>query len=240
MEITNSTQTPDTLADTDPNSNGILSFFRLVGCAYFRKHKAAFLPTYLTPMSLFNSLAKDNQTHLDHHSAWLSFLRERVWSRIKYEEEMIPSDNALLWHWQRSCWVVAVWKQATQNQITYPPLQGNGWKLDNNCLHIEWDSDDNISKVRIRVALLKKGCGCCQTGRYKCKKNNNNNPCGPGCKCVGCCNMPKGVSPGQANVKQEDNVDSCESEADLLEEVDDVINEIFGTSTQSDSDGDDN
>ena len=234
------TQTPGTLADTDPYSNGILSFFRLVGCAYFRKHKAAFLPTYPTPMSLFNSLAKDNQTHLDHHSAWLSFLRERVWSRIKYEEEMIPPDDALLRHWQRSCWVVAVWKQATQNQITYPPLQGNGWKLDNNCLHIEWDSDDNISKVRMRVALLKKGCGCktgCQTGRCKCKKNNN--PCGPGCKCVGCCNMPKGVSPGQANVEQEDNVDSCESEDDLIEEVDDVINDVFGTSTKSDSDGED-
>ena len=73
----NNAPTPGTLADTDPNSNGILSFFRLVGCVYFRKHKAAFLPTYPTPMSLFNSLAKDNQTHLDHHSAWLSFLRER-------------------------------------------------------------------------------------------------------------------------------------------------------------------
>ena len=70
----------------------------------------------------------------------------------------------------------------------------------------------------------------------KCKKNNN--PCGPGCKCVGCCDMPKGVSPGQANVEQEDNVDSCESEDDLIEEVDDVMN-IFGASTKSDSDGDD-
>ena len=112
----NSTQTPGTLADTDPNSNGFLSFFRLVGCAYFRKHKAAFLPTYPTPTSLFNSLTKDNQTHLDHHSAWLSFLRERVWSRIKYEEEMILSDDTLLRHWPRSCWVVSVWKQ--QHKIT--------------------------------------------------------------------------------------------------------------------------
>ena len=67
----------------------------------------------------------------------------------------------------------------------------------------------------------------------------NNNPCGPGCKCVGCCDMPKGVSPGQANVEQEDNVDSCEPEDDLIE-VDDVINDVFGISTKSDSDGDDN
>ena len=208
----NSTHTPGTLADTDPNSNGILSFFRLVGCPYFRKHKAAFLPTYPTPMSLFNSLAKVNQTHVDHHSAWLSFLRERVWSRIKYEEEMIPSDGALVRHWQRSCWVVAVWRQSTQNNITYPPLQGNGWKVENSSLNIQWDSEENISKVRTRVALIKKGCACktgCKTGRCKCKKNNS--PCGPGCKCVGCCNMPNGVTPGQANVEQEnDDVDSSE------------------------------
>ena len=52
--------------------------------------------------------------------------------------------------------------------------------------------------------------------------------------------MPKGVSPGQANVEQEDNVDSCESEDELIEEVDDVINNVFGTGTKSDSDGDDN
>ena len=94
-------------------------------------------------MLLFNSLAKDKM-HLDHHSAWLSFLKE---SQIKYEEEIeiVPSDNALLWHWQRSCWVVAVWKQVIENYITYPPFQGNGRKLDNNCLHI--DNDDNLSKV---------------------------------------------------------------------------------------------
>ena len=48
------------------------------------------------------------------------------------------------------------------------------------------------------------------------------------------------MSPGQANVEQEDNVDSCESDDDLIEEVDDVINDVFGTSTKSDSDGDDN
>ena len=90
----NTAQAPGTLADTDPTSNGILSFFRLVGCAYFRKHKPVFLPAYPTPMSLFNSLKKDGQTHLAHHSAWLSFLRDRVWSKISYEVDMIASDEA--------------------------------------------------------------------------------------------------------------------------------------------------
>lgn len=57
---------------------------------------------------------------------------------------------------------------------------------------------------------------------------------------VGCCNMPRGVSPGQANVEQED-MDSSDSEDDLMEDVDDVMNNVFGTSTYySESDGENN
>ena len=117
-----------TLSDIDPTSNGILAFSRLVGCAYFRKHKSIFSPAYPSPMTLFNSLHKDNQVPIHHHSAWLEQMRERIWSRIKYEEEMIPSDEALIRHWKRSCWVMTVWKQANSNSITYPPLISNGWK----------------------------------------------------------------------------------------------------------------
>ena len=44
---------------------------------------------------------------------------------------------------------------------------------------------------------------------------------------------------GESRAGQCDNVDRCESEDDLIE-VDDVINDVFGTSTKSDSDGEDN
>ena len=108
--------------------------------------QSLFLPAYPTPMSLFNSLKKDCQTQLAHHSAWLSFLRDRVWSKISYEVDMIPSDDALLRHWKRSCWVISVWRQST-------PLDRNGWNFDQNVLLIEWDSDENI-------ALIKKECAC--------------------------------------------------------------------------------
>ena len=132
-----------------------------------------------------------------------------------------------------------MWRQSTQNNITYPPLQGNGWKVENSSLNIQWDSEENISKVRMRVALIKKGCACkigCKTVRCKCKKNNN--PCGPGCKCVGCCNMPNGVTPGQASVEQEnDDVDSSESEDDMTDKVDKIMSSVFGNRT---SDGEDN
>ena len=40
--------------------------------------------------------------------------------------------------------------------------------------------------------------------------------------------MPRGVSPGQANVEQED-MGCSDLEDDLMEDVDDVMNDIYGT-----------
>ena len=43
---------------------------------------------------------------------------------------------------------------STSNNVVYPPLEENGWKL---IVAIDWDSDH---QVRDRVALIQKGCGC--------------------------------------------------------------------------------
>ena len=96
------------LADTE-HEHGFLTFLRLVGCAYFRisKHKAVFLPSFLTPMTLFNSHFVRAEAH---HSAWLDAIREKIWLWIRYEEEMLPSYDALQRHWKRSCWVASEWK----------------------------------------------------------------------------------------------------------------------------------
>ena len=133
----NSDQAPGLLCDRE---EGLLLFFRLVGCAYFKKHQSAFIPTYLTPMSLFNSLEKDGITCFVHHFNWLDFLRERIWSKIKYEEKMIPSNDALERHWKRACWVMTVWRQCTQNNIVYPPLDGKRWKKTFTLTLFQYDS----------------------------------------------------------------------------------------------------
>ena len=90
----NSNQAPGMLTDTG-NSLGYCYFLRLVGCTYFRKHKSAFLPSFTSPMMLFNSFSVEGRTALHHHAVWLDFLRERIWSKIKYEEEMILSTDTL-------------------------------------------------------------------------------------------------------------------------------------------------
>ena len=219
------------LANTDEETS-FFSFVRLVGTTYFRKHKSVFLPSYPTPMTLFNSFSKDSLTPLEQHSMWLEAIRERVWSKISYEEEMVPSIGALQRHWKRSRYVVGIWKQAASNITTYPPFELHGWKLKDNVLAIDWDSEEHMSQVRSRVALIKKGCGCktgCSSNRCKCRKNNVQ--CGPGCTCDNCCNHPvsQQVSIAEDMPDSESESESESGEYDELnDDVDDIMRSIFG------------
>ena len=86
----------------------------------------------------------------------------------------------------------SIWRQATFNTIAYPSLETFGWKQpDQQTLTIDWDSESNITHIRERVAFIRKGCSCktgCSSRRCKCKKSGYQ--CGPGCKCIGCTNLP--------------------------------------------------
>ena len=134
------------------------------------------------------------------------------------------------------------------NKITYPPLQGNGWKLNNSELSIDWDSDENVTQIQQAVALIKKGCGCktgCSSSRCKCKKGVNF--C-LGCKCINCNNQTHTTTQYAthtatepcvpASTMSESSSDSeVESDLDLEKEVDGMMVEIFGD-TQTDVDTD--
>ena len=188
-----------------------------------------------TPMLAFNSITSDTLSTLQHHVSWLDFIRDRVWSKIHYEEDMIPSFTALERHWKRCCWVQAVWRQADLNLISYPPVSGNGWTVSaSGNVMIDWDSDENMSQVRSRVALIKKGCACktgCTSSRCKCKKSGNY--CGPGCKCISCCNAP-GANPHDVENNSSDSEESITD--DIQDEVNTIMRDVFGTdSEQSDA-----
>ena len=231
----NSTDAPGSISMTTIDSNGILSFLRLVGCAYFKKHKSAFQPSFPTPMSLYNSIPLSGNNYYTRHSEWLSLIRDRIWSRIQYEEDMIPSCDALSRHWKRVCWVSSVWSQATLNVIIYPPLSDYGWKQpQQNILRVDWDSDDNVTEIRERVALVRKGCGCktgCLTARCKCRKSKHE--CGPGCKCIGCTNLPAEATGQSASEDTESesvtSSDTSSTTSDLEEQVDQLMADVFGT-----------
>ena len=128
----------------------------------------------------------------------------------------------------------------------YPSLEGNGSKQpDSSTLTIDWDSNENIANIRSAVALIKKGCGCkmgCISARCRCKRGGVY--CGPGCKCVRCCNLPSSTCPDpDTAVLEADECDKSGSDADgdLEREVDQIMTDIFGgyqsaTETESDSD----
>lgn len=173
------------LVHSNPESNGFSAFLRLVGVAYFQKNRGAFEDD--NPISFFNSITDPSLQ--EKHLKWYNEIRAKVWPRISFEDSLPPSHEALELHWLRTTWVVDYWSQATRTNMILLPLDGFGWKTQGTTISVEWDSPDNIEKVRNRVAFLLHGCKCktgCATLRCKCLKACR--PCGPGCGCLQCQN----------------------------------------------------
>ena len=230
----------DTLAKsfmhTDLNEQDestLLAFVRLVGCAYFKKHTNAFLGE--TPESHFNSFVSAT-TPLDQHKNWLDHLRRTIWDRISFEHEMIPSFESLKYHWVRSCWILHMWQQAQCNHMMLAPLHNHGWtrETDGN-FSIFWDTEENRKRVKSRVDLLMKGCGCksgCSSNRCGCRKSGE--LCRPGCRCVNCKNTEEETA----------DIDESETEMDgthysvLQHDVSAIMENVFGQGFIDDSDSD--
>ena len=169
------------LVDDNPNSDGYFAFLRLVGCTYFNKHKAAFL------LSVGSQQQPQNL-----HEQWIGMIRAKIWSRIQlqYEDDMIPSCETLHRHWRRSCWVSFVWKEADFNSTSYPELHTHGWKRQHsNTLGIV--KQVAMSLVRERVALIRKDAVArLDAPLPDVSAKRIVGICGPGCKCLGCSNLP--------------------------------------------------
>ena len=97
-------------------SSALLSFLRLVGCAYFKKHTSAF--EHPTPIALYQSIGIVNP--LKHHEEWLQVIRKTIWLRADTESHNLPSTEALALHWKRCLWVLQMWNSATQNDMDLP------------------------------------------------------------------------------------------------------------------------
>ena len=101
----------------DPDSdNSLFSFLRLVGCAYFSKHKSGFQAS--TPRALFNSVHMSSPQ--EQHFEWLSQIRAVVWERADTENDMLPTTEALKLHWKRCIWVLKMYRSAQENEISLP------------------------------------------------------------------------------------------------------------------------
>ncbi len=189
--ITGTQDIPGTLAATAPGrfEEGFLSFVRLIGTVYIKKHLAQF--TVKTPRALHMSLAQSGVAPMRQHEKFIEAIRETVWSTIQFEDELPPSFHALWRHWLRTCWVSNMWSQATQNHMTLLDLTQYGWKVVEGKLECDWESNENQTAIRERIGLLFRGCSCssttaCSTRRCSCVKKGSR--CGPGCRCKNCNN----------------------------------------------------
>ena len=67
--------------------------------------------------------------------------------------------------------------------MTLQPITQYGWKLTDDVLTVDWDSEENIRAVNEKVAGLLRSCHCktgCKTARCSCKKRGKN--CSEGCE----------------------------------------------------------
>jgi len=139
---------PGFLHNTLPDNKeyGFLSFIRLIGTCYFKKHLTAFiaLKGHKTPKHLYNSLDPSIQLE-EKHKLWLNQIWEVVSDRIYNEEDRVSTFSSLWQHWLRSCWVSRLWQQASQPNIfsALPAPEESGWLLQNdNNFIIDWESPE--------------------------------------------------------------------------------------------------
>ncbi|XP_066282530.1 uncharacterized protein [Branchiostoma lanceolatum] len=170
------------------NSEGFFAFCRLVGTLYFNKYSSAFME-FKNPDEMFCNFAQ-KYSEVEHiHSKWLTEIRKRIWDRLEFEDQSLPSFDALKLHFDRCIWVCKLWSLSLEQDMDLPNIEMHGWKIEDSIIKVVWDSNENISRVKKTVEFLTRGCSCksgCQTNRCLCHKSNN--VCGPGCRCINCCN----------------------------------------------------
>ena len=192
--------------NTMSKETGFLSFMRLVGTCYFKKHLAAFIAIkgHETPIHLYNSL-DTSLSNTEKHSLWLQEIRNVVSERILSEEERLPSTTSLWRHWLRSCWVSQMWQNSSEQDM-YSPLplpEESGWMKTDGSYVLDWEAAEVQDKVRRSIDFLMKGCSCkkgCRTANCGCRKKARY--CGPACLCQECINL-------EAHINENGDDDMC-------------------------------
>ena len=65
---------------------------------------------------------------VNEHIKWLDDIRQTIWYRTKIENEMVASDDALMLHWKRTCWIVHV---EPSRQFNHEPAPYDYLWMDN-------------------------------------------------------------------------------------------------------------
>ena len=203
-----------------------LDSWHLIGTVYFKKNASGFGSA--SPAAHFKQFTDPAVTVEKWHSAWLDDIRQNISYRIKFENEMVPSHEALKLHWQRTCWVLHMWKQADSSRMVLEPITQHGWSLTDGTLTFVWDTTANIKAVRDRVKLLMKGYKCV-TGCTRCKCRKSNRLCSEGCECINCTNISRSIdNPEEREVVELAIEEEVTTHTSDFEDTEDLLDSVFG------------
>lgn len=138
---------------------GFLSFLRLVGTAYFKKHFTAFASIYghESPQQFYNS-TDTSLTATERHNVWIDKIRITVSEHITSEDQRVPSTTSLWRHWLRTTYICKMWGNSHTNLST---PETSGWILkDNGCYDIDWEDPKKQYSIIKNIQYLLQGCGC--------------------------------------------------------------------------------
>ncbi|CAF0867569.1 unnamed protein product [Didymodactylos carnosus] len=134
------------------------------------------------------SLASPNLDELRTIQA-ISHLRST--SSKSFLDTLLPTTNAFQYHCKRVSLQCNIWFQSLLNDISYPPLNGNGYCLVDGDIAIEWKSTPSMPDTTLLIT-----CNCqtyCSTKRCKCFKYQLK--CTILCKCKSCENRQLNTQP---------------------------------------------
>ena len=70
----------------------LLRSISTLACVYQVKTPATYFKKKICPTKSIN----------EQHQIWINNMRDNIWSRTKFENQMIPSNEALYLHWQKN------------------------------------------------------------------------------------------------------------------------------------------
>ena len=121
-----------------------------------------------------------------------------------------------------------MWSQSDRNTMTLKCLTDYGWKLEDDTLSVIWDSEENMSAVQERVAMLLRGCKCatgCTTRRCSCLKRGKH--CSVGCECTNCSNGPVWQEIGGSDFTEVTIDEYIETDAGEGTDTEDIMDWVF-------------
>lgn len=212
--------------NTENRALGFLSFLRLVGAVYFKKHLVSFTTVcnVETPQQLYNS-TDSACTPEDRHKLFIQKICSINSERITSEDERMPSLSSLWRHWLRTTYTCTLWQNSHLHDAysNLPLPENSGWMVQEDGSYIiDWDDPNEMHLIKKNINHLLSGCKCkkgCATNRCGCKQKSIH--CGPGCQCSGCKNLPHQID--QIENESESSNDSSSSDADADELETEII-----------------